>query len=627
MAFKPIKMQASKDPAPGEWRLDSVNGGVVYTNLPMEIADNQSPNMSNLWFKERVLTKRYGQEYLFSSIGSFPILSICNQEFNGKVIFTASTNMYSLDLTINTPTVIYSSLTAAKGSFFVFKNILYYINGNQYVQYDGTTVTPVVGYIPLVITGRNPSQGGGTPNEQYNLLSAGFKNSFSADGTSPFFTLTQANLDTTAITATIFGVAKVEGTDFTVNRPTGTVTFINSSGIPTAPIAGTDNVVITAYKTVVPSTDPAVTVETAASIYACKYATTFGGNNDSRVFLAGDSTTYYYSGLNDPTFWPEDQYNNAGVDSTKITGFGKQYDFLVVFKERSMYAVTYSFNGNTASFPMTPLNDSVGCDMPYTIQSINSILTWCNTVSGVQALTSTWDKTEKGVAPLSLNINGTLQNPGLLNCATADLQAATSMDFFGMYWLCVGNQVWVWDYTITPFNNTGNQYTDQIKLSWFPQTNINANCWFGVGTALYYGDRTNGQFIQFVNNYSDFGTAINAYWRSKTLDFDKFDWTKVILDVRARTKSAIYTAITTTYFYDNGSRIDPTIDIVDSFNWATFRWDTFSWAVASVALTITKKPKIKGTVHFSVMFSNDVDGNDLSILDLAILFMLYRRTK
>ena len=117
MSFRQMKMPISKEIIPSEWKLEFLNGGVVYTDLPQKILDNQSPLMNNLWFKERTLTKRYGQEYLFTSLGNFPILSTYDKAFNGKVIFTASTNMYSLDLTTKIATLIYSSLTAVKGKY------------------------------------------------------------------------------------------------------------------------------------------------------------------------------------------------------------------------------------------------------------------------------------------------------------------------------------------------------------------------------------------------------------------------------------------------------------------------------------------------------------------------------
>ena len=615
MSFIPIKTKVTNDPPPHEFLLENINGGIVYTDLPQKIADNQSPLMKNLWFNSRVLTKRFGQEYLFTSLGSFPILSTYDKKFNGKVIFTASTNMYSLDLVTKIPTLIYSSLTASKGSFFVMNGILYYKNGHEYVQYNGTTVTTVVGYIPLVITGRAPT-GGGTVNEQYNRLAAGFRTSFSSPGTVTAYTLPLIGIDATLVTATVGGVALVETTDFTVNRTTGVVTFV------VAPAVGTDNVIITAYKLDAPG---------QAVILACKYTTTFGGNNDSRVFMAGDSTTYYYSGLLDPTFMPENQYNNAGVDSTFIYGFGKQYDTLVVFKERSMYSVTYSYSGTSApTFSMALLSDSVGCDMPYTIQSINDHLTWCNTYGGVQTLTSTLIKTEKDVSPLSENINGTGNNPGLLSNIKADLQNATSIDAYGHYWICVNANVWAWNYEITPFSNTGKQYDDQIRLSWFPFDTINANCFFAVDQDLYYGDRTTGVFCHFIKNNNDFGNAINGVWRTKVLNFNIMGYLITILGLWFHTSSKVGSTITVNHMNDNGD-ILRSVSVprgkTASFSWASFNWAAFTWEVPKYFQQIPQRVVLKNIPYYQVEFSNNNVNQDLSISDLRILYVLGKQVR
>lgn len=612
--FKPVKMPVSKDPAPGEWKLESLNGGIVYTDSPQKILDNQSPNMLNMWFKERALTKRYGQENLFASLGSFPILSIYNKLFNGKVIFTASTNMYSLDLTTKTTTLLYSTLTAAKGRFFVVNGILYYLNGNEYVRYDGTTVSAVVGYVPLVITGRAPT-GGGTVNEQYNRIQAGFKTSFSGNGTATVYTLPQTGLDATTVTATVGGVAKTEGTDFTVDRVNGLVTFT------VAPASGTDNVVITAYKT---------DSVGKTAILTCKYATTFGGNNDSRVFLAGDSTTYYYSGLLDPTFWPENQYNNAGVDNTNITGFGKQYNVLVVFKERSLFAVTYSFNGTTASFPLAELNNSVGCDMPYTIQLINNRLTWCTTYAGPQTLVSTILKDEKNVRAIGENIRGTGNNPGLLNQAKADLQKATSVDAYGHYWLCIGSLIWAWNYEISPFADTGDPYADQVRLAWFPFDTVNANCWIAVDQDLYYGDRTSGVISHFIKNNNDFGVATNARWRSKILNFNVMGFLITILGLWFNSSAKVGSSISIKHTNDNGDILrTATIPAgkTASFTWAKFNWAAFTWGVPKYFQQIPQRVVLKNIPYYQVEFSNNNTNQNLVVSDLRLLYVLGKQVR
>lgn len=615
MAFKPINIPQSVDPSPIDWRLSAINGGVVYTDLPQKMLDNQSDEMLNLYFKERILTKRPGQSYLTASLGNFPVLSIYEKLYKGFMVFASGTKLNKCDLNTGIVTEIYSGLTANKGVFFVFKNlagadILYYKNGAQYVQFDGTTVIPVSGYVPTVITGRTPT-GGGTTFEQYNRIQAGFKNSFSANGTATIYQLTLTGLDATLVTATLNGAAKVETVDFTVNRTTGQVTFT------VAPTVGTDNLIITAYKT-----DAAA----QTTIYSTKYAVTFGGDNDTRVFTAGDSTTYYYSGLLDPTYWPDNQYNNAGVDNSFITGFGKQYNVLVVFKERSMYAITYDYNGGNPRFPLALLNDSNGCDMPYTIQLIKDNLVWCNTYNGVMHLNSTDIKDEKNVSPLSENINGVYKSPGLLQ--ETNLKHATSVDFDGHYWICVNEKVWAWNYEVKPYVNTGNVYDDQRNIAWFPFDNINANCWFFFNNVLYYGDRTIARIVKFVpTEYNDFETAINSYWASKLNDFGLFDWTKTILQIRFSTKTDVPTNITTEYYSDNGNRTDPKLDRVQSASWATMTWATWTWRVIRFARTITKYPGVKSTVYFKVKFSNNIVDNNLSIIDLSILWLPLRKSR
>ena len=616
MAFKPMKTSHVTDPSPSVWVPPNLSGGINLTDLPQNILDIQCSELLNMWFKEKVPTKRYGQEY-YSTGTTGIILSMYEKLYNNCMIYTTSTKMFSINKTTGVKTEIYSTLTASKGTFFTFKNkstgisILFYCNGHEYVQYNGTTVTTVQSnaYIPTVIMGRGHN-GGGTVLEQYNALGAGFINSFTTDGTSTTYPLTQIGLDATTTTCTLLAVTKVEGTDYTVNRTTGIMTFT------VAPTAGTDVLKVTAYKS---------NATTLAYILACKYAITFGGNNDTRVFMAGDSTTYYYSGLLDPTYFPENQYNNAGVDNTNITGFGIQCNTLIVFKERSLGTVNYQVNsdGSNPSFPYARMNSAIGCDMPYSIQLINNKLVWCTTYGGVYTLASETDiKDEKAVRPLSHNINGTIARNGLLQESKSDMSIASSMDFYGMYWLCIGSKVYAWDYSVSPFVDSGNIDQDQVKLSWFIFDSISANCWLGVDQDLYYGDKT-GNIVHFKNNYTDFGLSINAYVKIKLLNMGLFNWYKYILDLRYSTKTDVFTQVTTEYFWDDGSRVDNKIDSVGSGSWAT-NWSNYLWSVINYSKTFPKTVKIPNTVNFSAKFSNNIAGQNLSILDIAVTYIQTR---
>ena len=228
----------------GEIRLPQIFGGICLEDLPYKIKDNQAEEMLNLWANDRILTKRWGQEWLNASLGAGAVLGRYDKLYKGFIIWTWTTKMYKTDPATGTTTEIGTGLTANRGDFIQMNEILYYRNGAQYAQWDGTTfVASVVPTIPVIITGRAPT-GGGTLLNGLNRLGAGWTVKFNGNAAAAAvaYTLPYTGLDATLVTCTVGGVVKTETTDFTVNRTTGVVTF------SVAPATGTDNVVLTATK-------------------------------------------------------------------------------------------------------------------------------------------------------------------------------------------------------------------------------------------------------------------------------------------------------------------------------------------------------------------------------------------
>ena len=154
------------------------------------------------------------------------------------------------------------------------------------------------------------------PLEDFNLLGTGFEQHYSGDATGKDFPLSLFPLDSTLVMAKVDNVVLAEGTDFTVDRATGIVTFT------VAPSVGTNNVQIIAHKTFVGFPD---------RIKKCTFNTLFGGNNDTRVFVSGNPdypNQIWRSGLFDPTYFPENGYYKVGSDRERVMGFAKQYDYL-----------------------------------------------------------------------------------------------------------------------------------------------------------------------------------------------------------------------------------------------------------------------------------------------------------
>lgn len=628
--YRPMQMPQEPDEPTYEWRLSKIDGGVCYEDLEFKLNDNQSPYMRNLWFMDRALSKRWGQEWVLAvPISADPPLAAYEKLYKGKVVFAQRTFLYTLDLTTKAVTQIFSGLTANKGSFTLFNDILYYRNGAQYIQWNGTTASAVVGYIPTIIV-NSPPAGGGTTYQAYNYLSAGFKTQFSGTAGTTVYQLPQSGLDATLTTCQVYTggawVTKVEGVDYTVNRTTGAVTF------NVAPGEGTNNVIITAYKTVTGD---------ANNILKCNIGVEFGGENTgltggTRIFVAGNPdypNQMYYSDLLDPTYYPYNNYALIGTNSETITTFGKQYNILVAFKPTSLASVKYKADSTaTAGFTLliSTINASIGCDMPDTVKLINNRLTWANTYAGVHTLASTDIQDERNVQPISRNINGNETRTGLLSETMANLQAATSVDFKGKYWLCVGSNVYMWDYTVSPYVFSGNADEDARRLSWFPLDTISAGCWVINGQDLYYGDRTTGNFAHFIQNKNDFGVAMPGVWRSKVTDFGYSEWLKNVLNIWFSTASAIGSEFTIRLLNEAGETLyTKTVPPgkVNSFSWKYFSWAAFTWAVNKFAHTLPIKAKLKKIAYFQIEFSNSGLNYDLSIFDLVAQFVLDRRVK
>jgi hypothetical protein len=622
--MKPLQLDVPPSQPPRELRLSQLNGGLSIKYFESLIKDNQSPQMQNLNADDRgSLSKRWGIIKTYeTSLGSGSINGI--YYYASKIVIAWGTQVYTQSGG-DQPVSIYSGIANTKATFFEFNNILYLVNGTDYIAYNGTTCTTVTPYVPLLYTGRLYS-GGGTAYEGINRIGAGFKNSFNGDASHTSFLLSQTELDATLVTVTISGVAKTEGTHFTVNRTTGTVDFTGGTSPHGAPATGTDNVIITAYKT----DSTAVT-----SIKSCKYVASYGGENDTRIFLCGYGNYVFYSGLLDPTYFPYNNYNRLGDPNKTCNGFSKIYDILVVFKDKSIYSMEYLNNSGTVSFPTKVINDAVGCDIPGSIQLINDNPVWCNTYRGVYILwTNGSIKEEKNVRLISDNINGSPYKTGILDETSENLLLASSFDFEGKYYLCIATKCWLWDYKISPYQGL----TDGGEsLSWFYYTNINASCWINNGTDLYFGDRTNG-VVNKANSgvYNDNGTAINGIWRSKLFAFDDgsgnqlTDWYKTIIEFWLTTRSNINADVNITYYSEIGSTLETTTisaASVKNFDWSHWDWSNYTWNVVNYAATIRKKPKLKKIKYFQIELANNEINQNLSIIYLVISYILSQRVK
>lgn len=486
-------------PSPPPEQLLSINNfaGINLQVTPTQIADNESPDMLNMFITDSGrLEKRTGYDKVFNSLGTGNINGM--YEYQGIFLFAFGTKLYYLNSS-SVPTLLYDGLSNHRVTFLTYNGLCYILDGTHYLQFNGTTVSEVTPYIPTMVIAAEPTTGAGTQFEQFNLLGSGFKHSFTADGVKKDYQLCLKGLDATPVVASWdYGTTfnKVEGTDFTVNRTTGIVSFITAP-----PKELPDNVIIKAYKTVSGLSD---------RIKKCTDYVAFGGANDTHLIFYGNPDTpsvIYRSGVIDPTYFPENYYQAIGNTSEKVQKLVLQYDTCIAIKEKSVWYIDFQLNSSgEAQYPVRPINDSIGCNNPLTVQLMENTPAFLNR-RGLYVLSQSNVRSEKNVSSISAKIDKLLLSDTI----------KASVDYDNKL-LLAGQLCYVFDYQ----NN-----------AWLAWDNIPAVCFLEYNKALYFGD-ANGTIHRFKIKdvdrfpYADNDIAINAYWRSKPFSMGHEERNKLV---------------------------------------------------------------------------------------------------
>lgn len=577
------------------------SGGINLLDLEYEQEPNQSPNVLNMMYRNGAFGKRYGQEYYHDYGDEI----YATGYYKGEIIVHAGTKVY------RGSEVIFDGIPTKKGLFFNFNRMFYYINDKFYVMGNNdNTFKEVEPYVPELVINRTPDGKSSDPIENYNRVGKGFKNTFHGDGTSKEYILTDKDLDETTPIVEVDG--EVLETGWTIDYKEGKITF------DTAPVKGTNNVVITIYKT---------QQEYIDSILACKYAIAYGGNNNSRLFLAGGgNSTYYYSAVFDATYFPDSNDATIGNGEEDITGFGEQYDVLLVFKPREIYALDYYLDSEgIGQFSSKIVNAKVGCDCPNTIQLINNQLTWLSTINGVCTLVSTNIEDERNIRPISRNINGGYRKKGLLQ--EPNLKQATSVDWDNKYILSVNGNAYVWDYAMTPYSNTGKIDTDAKRLAWFLFDNFNVAEYIKDERDLYYSSGT--KLVKLNDAFNDFDMPIKATYQTPLLQFGAEEYLKTIKNVYIQCRGDTATRIDMSYITEetpNGEKESEPIVVYGKL-WRSFSWDTFGWDMLNFANVFRRKCSIKKIQMMAILFENDINNSDMSITHLGFQFTIVKNVK
>lgn len=304
--------------------------GVDFLNEPSLVATNRSPDALNVW-------KNYKdtQETCIETRPGYRKIAQIGTKINGIYLFNLSTAIihsgnilyewsnFPSEPNETTLKEIYNNMNSnERTSFNKFGDNLYINDGSNYILYDGNQVREVKedAFIPRTTIGRKPT-GGGETLQDVNVLQPKRTNSFLADGTSTQYVLDAIGIDSTEVIAVVNDITLTEGTDFTVNRASGIVTFNTAPAQPS--LAGTDNVFITFSKTVLGYED---------RIKKCTKATIF----DSRIFYTGNPefpNAIFHCELNNPAYISDLSYYEDGSSDSRIKDIVVGSNVLWVFKD------------------------------------------------------------------------------------------------------------------------------------------------------------------------------------------------------------------------------------------------------------------------------------------------------
>lgn len=636
-SFKSVQDRELQIPNPGI-------GGLNLKDLEYKQEVNQSPYMKNMMYRNGSFSKRYGQLIYKQYNGT--IYNVTS--FSGELVIHEGTNLRIGDK------LIASNLPEKRGLFAKFAQSLYYIC-DKYYSYSKETDKEKANYgeyvwgeaepyVPELFINCKPDGSYADKSEDLNLIGNKFTVVYHGDGTSKdyYFYKTSDIKDKIDWTVTPeVSVDLEETTAFILDATNKKITF------DTAPSEGNLNVEVTYTLK-----DDALK-EDRDRIFASKYCVTFGGNNNSRLFLAGGGDSkYFFSESYDAEYWPENNWAILGNSEEDITGFGLQYNVLIVFKPNELYSLT-SYTQTSATtviesqygleaFKAQMVNAVMGCDAPNTIQLIDNKLTWFNSKLGICTLVSTNIVDERNVRQISRNIDRTnsFGINGILNY-NEELESIQSVDYDNKYFLVFpeSGNCYVWDYELTPYYYTSSKETDAKILSFFTFDNFYVKQFIKIGIELYYVSCHNNfkkSIIMLNNSYVDLDfdgdgipDSIYSFYMTPYIDFEAPEYLKTVKNIYIRSRGDAGSKMNIYYYTDEDvqDEKDPIAIEASGIIWKKFKWDSFKWMCSSSASVIRRKCALKKIQMCAFYFENNDINSDMSISNISLQYQIIKNVK
>lgn len=591
--------------------------GVDLFNAPANVADGRSPEAPNM---VRDVPGKVRKRMGYHKTGEFadPIYGVhfLNSE---KVIHSGKKLYYN-------GSEVYSDMAERISKAWQIQGKLYIQDGKKLLIFgkltEGSEEYSVAtaqskAYIPTILIGRSPT-GGGKVYESINLLGAGRTESFLGTEGTKEYQLSAKDLDQTEVKAEKLNSSgefdqMTEGTDFTVNRTEGTVTFNTAPGI--SPASGADNVKITYYKTVDGAAD---------KINKCCVSVLYGVDGTAdRLFVTGNEEfkNYdWYSQKDDPTYFGDDFYSVLGQDKSGIVGYSIVNNYLAAHKSESedgrnvilRYGTLDTSNNNEAVFKIYNNIQGAGAIGKYNFAYLNEPL--FVTKLGVYAITAADITGEKYTQHRSFYINSALMQE--------DLENSFAFVYNDYYILATANRMYLLDGLQKTYEKNTPYSSFQYECYYFEIPGVkcmwkeNDTLCFGTGGGKTYAFYTNPESPE---SYNDDGEAISARWDLPDFDGRNFFKNKTFRYISVRLAAAIATGMEVwalrrglwTRLFDSGAR-------ARYFDFSYVDFGKINFSSDETPRTIGSKIKVKKVDKARFSIRNNVKNEPFGVYNVAL---------
>ncbi len=636
--MKPHYISLKDSPSPKReyvQEFDNLCGGLNLRDADYRLKANESPEMKNLLWRDGMLRSRKGQRWL-SSAESGTGHAAFEKLWHGYAFCHIGSSIYALpcepspvgedndareardepssagssqELTDEVDSILLcTGIPEIRGTFFLYGNQLYYKTRGAYIvitaeyENDGWSFTAafVNPYVPVVLINADPTSAAGNLYQPENRLQPRKTVWYNAASGVKQYHLPV--LATTVTRVEVDGVRLMTG--WAYNPQTGIVTFQTAPPVTDPP---TNNTVRITYLLENP--------EAYQSIDDCRYCTVYGGTGELCVVMAGSTeqpNAYFWSGNSnlkmDASYFPIEQYQLASSTEERITGFGKQQDNLIVFKESSVGKTTLGtavINDRIyIDMPYVPINASIGCNLPWSIQLVENNLVFANS-SGIYMLLDTTAANENNIVCISRKLGDTFPSWGRGTALAVD--EVCSLDDGKRYYLTGNGETYCWDYDISSYKDP----------SWFYLTNINAVAYI-LGDEIFHLD-AQGRMTVLQEEFNDYGEAIERVYRFPMSTFGGYDRRKNVNSVILTLGAFESEDTELVYITDYEERADLTnLEVVPDYE--ALRVVGTRPLSDKVPAVFRRRPMCRRVLHFTMKLRNNNINEDLELIGAQVFW-------